>query len=440
MAARTLAAPLPVILLILSFLVPSELSLYLAGLRLPPHRVAVILLLPFAFYRLAAQRGMRLHAYDGLFLLYGWWTIFAYWLHSGMEGAVFGGSVALESFGTYVVARAYVRTRDAMLSSVKVMLAAVAVAAAFALPETLLGQIFTHDFLQRLLGLPSTTIVEHRLHLTRAYSAFDHPIHYGSFCASMLALAWYANSRAWTRAQRIALISGATMLSLSSAPLLSAALQAALIVWEMATRGISGRTSITVALVLGLFFGVSLVATRSPFTIVATGFTLDPWTGYYRLQIWLHGFDSVLNNLWTGIGLAELERPEWMFSSTVDAYWLVTTMRTGLPSLVLQVLAIALLVRGVVKAQRRLWDRECRRIATGWLISLIALILIGVTVHYWNVVHAYMFFFLGLGGWLADPKRNAQGLRTRHNRTQPPQPAHEPVPVYTYPGSGTVPA
>ena len=40
------AVPLPIKLVVASFLCPTEFSLYVAGLRLPPHRVALILLLP----------------------------------------------------------------------------------------------------------------------------------------------------------------------------------------------------------------------------------------------------------------------------------------------------------------------------------------------------------------------------------------------------------
>jgi hypothetical protein len=46
--------------------------------------------------------------------------------------------------------------------------------------------------------------------------------------------------------------------------------------------------------------------------------------------------------------------------------------------------------------------------ATGWMISLTALLLVACTVHYWNVPYAYFFFFLGLGGWMADPLRQAR--------------------------------
>ena len=442
MARKIPAAPLPIVLLILSFLCPTELSLYLAGLRLPPHRVAVLVLFPIALWKLASQRGMRIRSFDIAVLAFATWTVFAYWVHSGWDGIVFGGSLALESFGTYVVTRAYVRGRDALLGTMRVMLVAIAVAAVIALPETLFGQIFTHDLLRDLTGYMHPTTVEKRLGLTRAYGTFDHPIHYGGFCASMLAVFWFAERRAWTRAQRLALISGATMLGLSSAPLLCVGFQCGLIAWEYATRGMASRVAMSLAVLAGLYLGVSMVATRSPFTIIATGFTLDSWTGFYRVQIWEHGTASVMNNLWTGIGLAEWDRPSWMYSSTVDAFWLVTTMRTGLPALLLLVAAIGLLVRAVVVKQRRVWDKECRRLATGWLISLIVLMLIGVTVHYWNVVHAYLFFFLGLGGWLADPKRNAAGLKTSAARVvqDVPEMALPEEPGYGHPGAGPVPA
>ncbi len=453
MARKIPAAPLPIVILILSFLCPTELSLYLGGLRLPPHRVAVLVLFPIALWRLASQQGMRIRSFDLMVMSFAIWTVLAYWVHSGWDGIVFGGSLAVESFGTYVVTRAFVRGRDALLGTMRVMLVAIAVAALIAAPETFFGRIFTHDMLRDITGYVHPTSVETRLGLTRAYGTFDHPIHYGGFCASMLALFWFAARNTTSALQRLALISGATMLGLSSAPLLVVALQCGLIAWEYGTRGVPSRVSLTLAVLAGLYIGVSMVATRSPFTIIATGFTLDSWTGFYRVQIWEHGTASVLNNLWTGIGLAEWERPAWMYSSTVDAFWLVTTMRTGLPALVLLGVAIALLMRAVAVKQRRVWDKECRRLATGWMISLIVLMLIGVTVHYWNVVHAYMFFFIGLGGWLADPKRNAAGLKTRTARAREAVPAaawpeetpgyggpEYGEPHYGEPGTGVAPA
>jgi hypothetical protein len=440
MARRAPAAPTPIILLIASFLCPTELSLYIAGLRLPPHRVAVLILVPIALYRLLGRGDARLKSFDVLIFLFALWTVAAYWMHSGMDGVVFGGSLALESFGTYVVTRAFVRDANALRGTLRIMLWAIVAAGLIALPETLLGQTFTHDMLRQLTGYVHPTTVEFRAGLTRAYGTFDHPIHYGSFCASMLALFWFAEKKLSSRATRLAVLAGATALGLSSAPLLTIALQLGLIAWERTTRGYASRISISLACLAGLYIGISLVATRSPAALIATGFTLDNWTGFYRLQIWTWGTASVANNPWTGIGLADWARPDWMVSSTIDAFWLVLAMRTGLPTTLLLVAAIALLLRAVVQAQANRWDRPCQRLASGWMISLIVLCLIGFTVHYWNVVHAYFFFFLGLGGWLADPKHNAAGLKAvaakRRRRkaveaqTATMHPMPQPLPAY----------
>ena len=40
-------------------------------------------------------------------------------------------------------------------------------------------------------------------------------------------------------------------------------------------------------------------------------------------------------------------------------------------------------------------------------MSLIALSLVGCTVHFWNVLYAFFFFFIGMSGWIADPAAQA---------------------------------
>lgn len=403
--ART-AAPIPVVLVLLSFLSPTELSLYVEGLRLPPHRVALIALFPFALIRLVSRPDVRIRLYDVLFFLFGFMTVGVFVYHAGgHEGFVYGGSLALESVGAYVVARAYVRDHATMLATLHALFWTIVAAAVIALPETLLGQIFTHDLLAHLTGYVHPIGVETRAGLTRAYGTFDHPIHYGTFCAAMFALFVYAE-RTTTSARKLTVFFVlATSLGLSSAPLLCLGLQAGMIVWETASRGVPSRTTLTLAVLTGLYIGFSMFSNRSPIAFVATGMTFDPWTGFYRLQIWEHGMNNVWANPWTGIGLAEWERPWWMVSSTVDAFWLVVTMRQGIPAFLVLALAIVLLGRAVVKRSSRNPDLRMRKLMQGWMMSLIALCLIGATVHYWNVLYAYFFFFLGLGGALADPRR-----------------------------------
>ncbi|MBU1213341.1 MAG: hypothetical protein KJ587_19055 [Alphaproteobacteria bacterium] len=407
MLRALMIAPLPVTLVIASFLCPTELSLFLGGLRLPPHRIALIVLFPIALYRLLFSRHVRLQGFDLVFVAFNIWTVAVFTSHAGTpDGLVYGGSLALESLGAYLVARAYVRDHQSLMASLKVMLLAIATAALIALPETLLGQNFAHDLLRALTGYEHPVAVETRLGLTRAYATFDHPIHYGTFCAGLLTLLLYAERRQNRRYGRATIIGGATFLGLSSAPMLCLALQFAMMAWDRLTRGIRSRALMTFALIAGLYVGVSLVSDRGPIGLIATGLTLDSWTGYYRMQIWIHGLENVWANPWTGIGLADWERPWWMVSDTVDAFWLVVAMREGIPAFLLLTLAIAMLVAAAVSKGLSTPDRQTHRILRGWLISLIALCLIGATVHFWNVLYAYFFFFLGLGGVLADPARS----------------------------------
>jgi O-antigen ligase len=424
------ATPLPVLLLIISFVCPTEFSIFISDLRLPPHRVALLFLVPIALFRLMSRPDIRTRPFDFLFIAFAVWTTWVYGQHMGGDGYVFGGSLALESLGGYLVARAWVRDEVTMLATLRTMLLAILFVFFLALPETLFGQIFVHDFLFSLTGYKHPTGIETRASfLTRAYGTFDHPIHLGTFCAAFFALFWYAERKTMKRTQRAVFLGGATMLGLSSAPLLCIVLQSAMLAWERLTRGVALRTPLTLTLIAGLYVGASLVSNRSPINLIATGMTFDSATGFYRLQIWEHGLNNVWANPFLGIGLGEWDRPMWMASSTVDAFWLVTAMRGGIPGFLILVIAVIALGRGAVVRGIKNSDPGVRRLATGWMMSLIALCLVACTVHFWNVLNAFFFFFLGLGGWLADPKKTS--ARASKSQSKPVQAAPAQQPAYS---------
>jgi hypothetical protein len=404
MAATLKNAPKSIIFLILSFLCPSELSIFIDGLRLPPHRVVLLILIPIAVFRILMRADIRIRSWDVALIIFGLWTTYVYQHHTGdWDGFIFGASQALDSVGAYIVTRAYVRTPQHCLAVLKVMMGAIVTAALIALPETLFGELYTHALMRDLTGVVQPVGIDKRLGLTRAYGTFDHPIHYGTFCAGLFAFLWAAERRQAARGKRAALVTGAAFLGLSSAPLLSLIMQATMLLWERLTRGVAMRATITVAIICGLYLGASLVSNRSPINLIATSMTFDSWTGFYRLQIWEHGLQNVWGSPWVGIGQAEWDRPTWMVSSTIDSFWLVITMRSGIPAFLILTTAIALLGRAVVVRGCQSRDAGLRRISTGWMMSLIALCLVGTTVHYWNVLFAYFFFFLGMAGWIADP-------------------------------------
>ncbi len=412
--------PNPVILLIIAFLCPTEFSLYIAGLRIPPHRLALILLFPLAVWRLASQKNLKIRSFDVAFILFNIWTVGIFTYHHGdHDGLIYGGSLAIDGLGAYLVARTWVRDLDSFHATLRTLGVAIGVAALIALPETLFGHIFTHDALKALTGYVHPTAEETRMHLTRAYGTFDHPIHYGTFCAALLSLFWYAAKSANDRRRRAMMLTGATVLGLSSAPILCLALQGGMLAWEKLTRGTVNRTGMTLAVLAGLYVGAACVMTRSPIDFIATGMTLDPWTGYYRLQIWEHGLENVYASPWTGIGLNDWVRPWWMASSTIDAFWLVIGLREGAPAFLLIALAIILNTRAVVKRGLRNKDIAVRRLSRGWIMSLIALCLVGVTVHFWNVLYAFFFFFMGLSGWIADPAKVRAAVKAKSVRRAP---------------------
>ena len=406
--------PWPIAILIASFLCPTELSLYLGGLRLPPHRVALIILLPIALYRLMTRRDIRIRSFDYAVLAYNIATVVVFNIHGiqfigpdliSSNGLVFGGSLALESTGGYLVARCWIRSIDQFRGAVRLLLASVLTAGLIALPDTLLGQHFTHDLLQSLTGYVHPRLAEERLGLTRAYGTFDHPILLGTFCASVLALSWFNVRPGMARWGRSAAILAATFTAVSSAPLLILAVQGVLLGWDYLTRGIAKRATITVAILGVLYLCASLVMTRTPIAFIATGMTLDSWTGYYRLVIWENGLENVWANPWIGLGMADWERPAWMASASVDAFWLLIAMRAGIPTFLLLILSITLITRAVIVRACKHKERTVRQFALAWIVSLIALSLSACTVHYWNALYAYFFFFVGLAGCLADPIR-----------------------------------
>lgn len=396
--------PVPVLVLILSFLCPTEFSLMVDSFRLSPHRVVLLLLAPAALFRLLSRADTHPKSFDLVMLLFSLSSIAVFMEHMGADGGIkFGGSLALESFGAYIMVRAHIRNADDFRATVKVLLLAVIAAGLIALPETFLGKLFVHDTLRAWTGYVHPTMLEQRLGLTRAYGTFDHPIHFATFTASVLAMVWFSETRPMARRMKAALIGFITLLGVSSAPILCLVLQGGFIFWERITRTMARRVSVLVIAAITLYALAAAVMTRSPFAFVATGLTLDSWTGYYRLQIWQHGLNNVWANPWLGIGLADWVRPWWMVADTVDAFWLVLMMRQGIPSAFLLVLAMALLIRQAYVNGIRQQQSQLRPLAMGWLISLLALIMVAFTVHYWNVLFAYFCFIIGLGGVFADP-------------------------------------
>ncbi|MFV0296715.1 MAG: hypothetical protein ACK5JT_11430, partial [Hyphomicrobiaceae bacterium] len=249
-AAR--GAAWPVVLLVLSFLCPTEFSVYAGSIRLPPHRALLIVLLPIALFRALNSGDNRLKLFDITIFLFAVWVFLAHVYNHGLsDGIQPGGSQALDAFASSLVARVYIRTPEDFRSVARLLFYLVAIIAVMALPEALTGHFYIHEFLGKVTGYIHPTGVETRMHLTRAFATFDHPIHLGTFCAAGLAICVYSERNKLIQASRIAMLSFGAFLGLSSAPMLAIAVQFALMATEKLTRGLKGRIQLGFAVITG---------------------------------------------------------------------------------------------------------------------------------------------------------------------------------------------
>jgi O-antigen ligase len=291
----------------------------------------------------------------------------------------------------------------------KAMTVLMMVLLAAGLPETLSGQHLTHDIFGVLGNRPSTE-VEGRFGMARAYASFDHPILFGSFAGMWLALLWDARrgDGLVRRAGRGALVVATTFCSLSSGCLMAIFLQGALIAYRQVTRWLPGRWLLLVSVILAGYGAVSAASSRSGLKVLLWYLTFDRHTASYRIGIWEHATDDVARSPLFGVGVENWERPDWMAQS-IDSFWLVLSMNYGLVAVGALALAVITQIRGVARAPKG--DADLQRLRLSWTFSMVALCLVGFTVHFWNNVFCAFFFILGCGGALANTHASPEGAR-----------------------------
>lgn len=395
--------PLPAGLLCLALVLPTELSLSAGPLRLSPYRmVLLVAFLPALLAWCSGRVGRALPADLAVAFFGAWGTAALAVNHGGGTALESGGILLLESFGAYLVGRTAIRG----LQDFDALLRRLALLALLLLPlllaESLSGVRLVHSVAGAALGGAPAITVEPRFGLARAFGPFDHPILAGVFCATLVALGWAAgrDTPAGRRLARAAAAAGGACASLSSAALMAAGLQLALMGYRTALRAVRARWGLLLAVALAAYAAVSVFSSRSGLQALLWYLALDRSTASYRLLIWEHGSANVAARPWFGLGFQDWERPEWM-SPSVDSFWLLTAMTYGLP-------AVAALAAAVVSALRRAGrhghgEAHGARLRRAWVFALLALAFCGFTVHYWNNVFVLLFFLLGAGAWMGAP-------------------------------------
>jgi O-antigen ligase len=390
----------PVFLFLIALVVPWVI--FVGPLRMSVYRfVLLATVLPCLCMWIAGRAG-RIRLADILLLLFWFWCMLGLMVIHGMELSVqTSGIWFVETLGPYLLARCYIRDADDFYNMTQLLFRIVLVLLPFAIVEFLTGQ----NVLRELFAVIFPTLSDSmppRWGLTRVQSAFDHPILFGLCTGSVFALVHLVlgyEKNVLQRSVRTSLVGAASILSMSSGPIIAVIAQGLLLSWNSLLRVVKMRWKILVGLLAVMVLLIELVANRSLPAIVSSYLAFDQQSYWFRLLIWDYGSASVLKHPLFGVGLNEWQRPDWMPSS-IDNIWLFLAVRYGLPAPLLLLLALSSIFWAV--ASKKGLDDRLAAYRTAYLITMMAFFLVGWTVHFWDAAYVLFLFLMGSGVWLLD--------------------------------------
>jgi hypothetical protein len=381
-------------LLILSLLVPFFVAV--GTVQLMPHRVVLLVaFIPLCIRVFIQRRAGPVLMIDWLLLASAVWAVVSLLVNHPFNDIIQGvGLHMLEFYGSYLLARVAIRSGDDFRRIVKLMFVIVTILLPFAVAESFTGRPIALDL------IPGRTIeviyADVRMGLRRAQTVFAHPILYGVFASTGLGLFWYVIRPKWLAIMSAPIVIASTFFSLSTAAILSVVIQSALISWETVTKFIRYRWKIFAVLFTLFYITIDILSDRTPFHVLVHYATLNSGSAYYRINIWNFGIQNVWANPVFGLGFHNWERPFWMGDS-VDNYWLLLTMRHGIPAIIPFFVAIFLIFRQVSFAP--LTDDLDNRCRAAYLTAIGGLIIAGGTVHFWHAMMTFVMFIFGSGLW-----------------------------------------
>ena len=380
-------------------------SVFMTGTR----AVLLVTIIPLTIRLFTGQLG-RVFPTDVLLLAYLIWSIVLLFIHSPSQAVTIGGAYFIEVFGSYVLARAFIRTSEQFRAMCRGLFAVLIFSLPFAIYETQTGKPPIPMLIAQIPGLSShadyvSGTFGRRLGLERSQVIFGHPIHYGLFCSSLISLALVGFNESIGSFRRYllgVLVFIGVIASVSSGAVLPMALQFSLMAWAWVFRKVSSRWIILSTIVAVSYVAVDLISNRTAIEAFLSRTALSGETAYGRIIIFRWGMVNVWKNPLLGIGLNDWERPFWLADS-MDNFWLLLTVRYGIPGFVLIAAAYLNLVWKVMRCDLgtsgQVW--QFRR---AWAFMQISMILTLCTVDVWETPLSYVFFMLGAGAWLTCAK------------------------------------
>lgn len=371
------------------------LSFDLAGLRLSPLRIFLLIGMLPLFALLIQGRAGRIVAADLMIFAYATWMVISLVANHGASRLPYGIATASETISSWMLGRILVRGAADFRRIFVCALVSQLVILPAAVYELFTGTIVIAEVFRPLFDtIYRGASAYGRFGLERVYAAFGHPILFGLFCGVTVSnFLVVFQGPLYRRIAAMGLAIGMTFMSLSSAPLIAVVLQIMILIWWWVTRGAWWTLII---LTICAYLVVDIGASRSPMVLLISYATFDPHNGWIRIAQFEYGSQAALANPIFGIGINDYPRPGWVPSS-VDNFWLVTALRYGMPALLL--LAAAVLTHFAAITRAAVGYTLVHRYRIGYLASLVAVLFTLATVHVWDSAYAFIVFLLGGGVW-----------------------------------------
>ncbi|RVH36138.1 O-antigen ligase family protein [Sinorhizobium meliloti] len=400
---------LPVAIFLIGLVIPWVIPL--GTFNLSVYRFVLVGTLPLSLIMWVRGKAGRIRVPDIGFILFSLWVgitlVAAHGIDSAVEPA---GILFIETVGAYFLGRCFIRSAGDLYKMTLLWAKVVILLSPFALYEWISGSKPILTALSAIFPTVEITTMGPRWGFWRVQGPFSHPIEFGLFCGSLLAVAYVilGRGRGVLRWLLPAAVGATAFLSMSSAPIAGLMIQTALTGWNWFLGKIKYRWKILWGLAFIAYLVVEFGSNQTPVKFYISHFTFDAQTGWYRLAIWEFGSASVLNHPILGIGLTEYARPSWMGSASVDNFWLLIAIRHGIPAVVLM-LGSCLWLTGAMAFKKGLDEKE-DTFRLSLLISLMALFFVGCTVHFHGATYVWLMFLLGSSVWTLDARPGEKSL------------------------------
>ncbi len=389
-------------------LIPRGVDLQLGTIMISPSRFVLTMFSIMAVNQLLSGTvTIRTTPADWLMLTHVGIICFTAIYHVGFGAGLENAIATVTDMGlAYFVARVAVRNRDCYRYFVRIVLVIAAISAVFALVEMVTGYSIIrnayHIFFPKVGHLH---LYEQRLSLYRSLVTFRHWILFGLYCVLAFALSVHAKpyhlrmGSVFYKGCLVLCVAG-VFASLSSGPWTAFLVCIFCLAYGRLMKNVRGRWKLLLLAACVGFLFVSIASNRGPLKVIAS-FALSPATAYGRIYMWEMVL-ALMPDYWLlGWGWdADWPRAEWFIWTSIDSYYAVWLVRSGVFS-VLSIVAFLVYSwyrMSKVIGRKHFFASEAR----GWILATVALFIMGITVHIFGNLIFAVYFLLGAGQMLFD--------------------------------------